>query len=62
MYPNICGKFGDFGGIFAPEVLMPALTELAEAFDKYRNDDSFKNEYYQIQTADIGSFQLGRGV
>ena len=48
MYPNICGKFGDFGGIFAPEVLMPALTELAEAFDKYRNDDSFKNEYYQI--------------
>ncbi|MFX0186434.1 MAG: tryptophan synthase subunit beta [Candidatus Hodarchaeota archaeon] len=47
-YPNECGKFGDFGGIFAPEVLMPALTELAEAFEKYRNDLSFKNEFYQI--------------
>ena len=47
-YPNECGKFGDFGGIFAPEVLMPALTELAEAFEKYRNDESFKKEYYQI--------------
>jgi tryptophan synthase beta chain len=48
IYPNKCGKFGDFGGKFAPEVLMPALTELAEAFDRYRNDDSFKNEFYQI--------------
>jgi len=47
-YPNKCGKFGDFGGIFAPEVLMPALNELDEAFEKYRNDESFKKEFYQI--------------
>ena len=48
IYPNKCGKFGDFGGIFAPEVLMPALNELNEAFEKYRNDESFKKEFYQI--------------
>lgn len=48
IYPNKCGKFGDFGGIFAPEVLMPALCELDEAFEKYRNDESFKKEFYQI--------------
>jgi len=27
-YPNELGKFGEFGGIFAPEILMPALIEL----------------------------------
>jgi tryptophan synthase beta chain len=48
IYPNKLGKFGDFGGIFAPEVLMPALNELDEAFEKYRNDESFKNEFHQI--------------
>ena len=48
IYPNKCGKFGDFGGIFAPEVLMPALCELDKAFEKYRNDESLKKEFYQI--------------
>jgi tryptophan synthase beta chain len=47
-YPNKLGKFGEFGGIFAPEILMPALTELAEGFEKYGNDKIFKKELLGI--------------
>lgn len=47
-YPNRKGKFGEYGGIFAPEVLMPALGELRQAFEKFSNDKEFKKElnYY----------------
>jgi len=47
-YPDKLGKFGEFGGMFAPEILMPALTELTKAFEKYIKDDNFKKEYNQI--------------
>jgi tryptophan synthase beta chain len=47
-YPNECGKFGEFGGIFAPEILMPALNELTKAFKRYMNDQSFQEEFTQI--------------
>ncbi|MFX1278424.1 MAG: tryptophan synthase subunit beta [Promethearchaeota archaeon] len=47
-YPDEQGKFGEFGGIFAPEILMPALQELTEACHKYLPNESFQNEYYQI--------------
>ena len=48
IYPDEQGKFGEFGGIFAPEILMPALQELTEACYKYLPDESFQEEYYQI--------------
>ena len=47
-HPNELGKFGEFGGIFAPEILMPALTELAEAFKKYMRDREFQEEFEKI--------------
>jgi tryptophan synthase beta chain len=47
-YPNELGKFGEFGGMFAPEILMPALNELTEAYHKYISDESFQEEFYQI--------------
>ena len=47
-HPDELGKFGDFGGMFAPEILMPALNELAEAFEKYVLDESFIEEFDQI--------------
>ena len=42
------GKFGRFGGQFVPEVLMPALEELEQAYERYMNDPGFKKEldYY----------------
>jgi tryptophan synthase beta chain len=42
--PDILGRFGQFGGKYVPETLMPALSELETAYQKYRNDPDFQNE------------------
>jgi len=47
-HPDDLGKFGEFGGMFAPEILMPALNELTKAFEKYVLDESFIEEFAQI--------------
>lgn len=38
-------KFGEFGGQFVPETLMSAVLELQEAFDYYKNDPDFNEEF-----------------
>ncbi len=38
------GYFGEYGGSFVPETLMPALTMLREAFYRYRRDKDFMKE------------------
>ncbi len=38
-------RYGDFGGQFVPELLMPALEELEEAFEKYSKDKEFQQEF-----------------
>lgn len=42
------GKYGKYGGQYVPEVLMPALEELIEGYEKYKNDPEFQKEleYY----------------
>src|ERR1035437_2546486 len=42
--PDERGRFGDFGGKFAPEVLMPALEELEAAWRIARQDPAFLSE------------------
>ncbi len=42
------GYFGSFGGQFVPELLMPALIELEQAFDTYRRDPEFQNELFAM--------------
>ncbi len=42
--PDKRGHFGVFGGKFVPETLMPALTELEEAYEEAKNDRSFFDE------------------
>lgn len=42
--PDKLGRFGRFGGKYVPETLMPALTELEEAFYTYRNEAEFQAE------------------
>ena len=51
--PDKLGKFNGYGGKFAPEVLMPALEELEESFNKYINNPEFQREldYYQREFA-----------
>lgn len=42
--PDEKGYFGPFGGRFAPEVLIPALEELAQAYEAARRDPAFHEE------------------
>ena len=39
------GQFGDFGGQYVPEMLVPALEELEEAYLKYKDKPEFKEEF-----------------
>lgn len=42
------GTFGAFGGVYAPESLMPALEELEEAFLRLSTDEAFLGNYRHI--------------
>jgi tryptophan synthase beta chain len=54
MLPDKKGYFGEFGGCFAPETLVPAVNELIDAYHKIKNDEDFWNEYYGLCTDYIG--------
>jgi len=43
--PDERGHFGDFGGRYVAETLMPALLELEEAYAVARKDPAFKEEF-----------------
>jgi tryptophan synthase beta chain len=43
--PDANGKFGEFGGAFVSETLMPAVLELQEAYKKIKNDPEFLKEF-----------------
>ena len=42
--PDERGRFGNYGGRYVPEVLIPALDELAEAWIRLRDDPEFRGE------------------
>ncbi len=42
--PDARGRFGDYGGRYVPEVLIPALDELAAAWTQLRDDPVFREE------------------
>ncbi len=42
--PDERGRFGDYGGRFVPETLMPALAELEEAYREASQDTGFQEE------------------
>jgi tryptophan synthase beta chain len=44
-YPDKQGRFGQFGGRYVSETLMPALKELEEAYARYRRDPDFVREF-----------------
>src|SRR5512146_55730 len=43
--PDKQGHFGQFGGKYVPETLIPALRELEAAYEHYRNDREFREEF-----------------
>lgn len=42
------GRYGKFGGQFVNELLMPALNELEQAFEKHYNSKEFQKEYHNL--------------
>ena len=42
------GRFGDFGGFYVPEVLIPVLEELEEAFYRFYQDRQFTAELTEL--------------
>jgi tryptophan synthase beta chain len=46
--PDERGRFGNFGGRFVPEALMPACLELESAFIDAWNDPAFLGEYERV--------------
>jgi tryptophan synthase beta chain len=47
-------KFGNYGGQFVPETLMPALIELEEAFVSTRSDPAFQEEFDKLLATFVG--------
>jgi tryptophan synthase beta chain len=52
--PDAQGHFGEFGGRYVSETLMPALLELEEAYDRIRRDPSFRKELRALLAEYVG--------
>ena len=52
--PDRNGHFGQYGGRFVPETLMPCLFELEEAYNKVRRDKGFHQELDAILKDYVG--------
>src|SRR5207244_1394865 len=48
--PDARGRYGEFGGRFVPETLMPALEELEAAYAKVKDDAAFARELHELAT------------
>lgn len=47
-------RFGPFGGRYVPETVIGALDELAEAFERYRDDPGFRSDLDHLLTRFAG--------
>jgi tryptophan synthase beta chain len=52
--PNNKGHFGQYGGRFVPETLMPALIELEKAYKRYSKDRTFVRELSSLLKDYVG--------
>jgi len=52
--PDFNGHFGQYGGRFVPETLMPALKELDEVYEKCRKDPVFQNRFKDLMKDYVG--------
>ena len=55
-YPDVHGKFGEFGGRYVAETLMPLVLDLEAAYLASRTDNAF-----QAELADLMTHYVGRG-
>lgn len=52
--PDARGRFGIFGGKYAPETLMPALAELEAAYEQSQRDAAFQAEIRRLAREYVG--------
>ena len=52
--PDERGRFGTYGGRYVPEVLIPALDELAAAWSELRDDPGFRTEFGDLLRDFVG--------
>jgi tryptophan synthase beta chain len=52
--PNPRGRFGDFGGRFVAETLMPNILEVQEAYEAARKDPEFEKEWRRLLKDYVG--------
>ena len=52
--PDARGYYGEYGGRFVPETLIPALDELTEAFDTALADPAFQRRFANLQATYTG--------
>lgn len=53
-FPNDKGYFGEFGGRFVPETIMPALIELEQAYNSITTTNEFKSTLNKFLTDWVG--------
>jgi tryptophan synthase beta chain len=53
-YPDVRGKFGEFGGKYVPETLMAALSELEEGYRRIKDDPEFQEEFQNLLKVYVG--------
>ncbi len=54
IFPDKNGKFGEYGGKFVSETLMPALDELEKEYKKIKRNKKFKNEIKSLLKDFVG--------
>ncbi len=52
--PDASGRFGDFGGRYVPETLMPALAELETVYKEARADPHFGRQLDELLASYVG--------
>ncbi len=52
--PDERGRFGQFGGIYAPVTLLPAIEELIDAYQEARQDPAFQAEFERLLRHYVG--------
>ncbi len=52
--PPVAGRYGEFGGSFVPETVVPALQELEAAAVAAFADPAFRDEFYRLEATYAG--------
>jgi tryptophan synthase beta chain len=52
--PTKDGYYGEFGGRFVPEILIPVLNELEEAYLEVKDDEAFQQDYHDLLREYVG--------